>query len=199
MRSLYFSILPLLLTAAPSVTAQFTPQTTLPGWSPWMLVKDSTLPRYETGFSNADASQFSAWSLYCTEIATAAKQEATYWHRVSDFVGQIGTGYAGEGCVINNELYGSSPMEAIKTGLKPPVCLQITADVGNGLVLRREPNTRSDRLQVLPNGSTVQVDSLPALQEDDTKRQWLYVNRPQAGWVSAAARLGDHINLRLCR
>ena len=204
MQSLCYSLFSLLFSAtligaALPAAAQFNPQETLPGWSTWMATDGQTDGGYETGFSNGDALQQSAWGLYCTDQATEAKVEPTYWYRVSDLVDLIGTGYAEEGCLINGDLYTSGPLVAVKTGLNYRACLRVQADVGHGLVLRREPRMTSDRLGVIPNSATLYVDSLPyALQPDDTGRQWLRIDRPQPGWVSVTAQLGKHVNLRLC-
>lgn len=193
------AISPLLLTAALSAAAQFNPQATLPGWSPWQPAEQPFPFGYETGFSNGDALQSSAWGLYCTERATEAHTTATYWHRVSNLVGLIGTGQAESGCLINGEMISSGAFVAVKSGLGENVCLRVAADIGNGLVLRQRPSTTSARLRVLPNGTSVRVESLPhALQADETGRQWLYLSRPQPGWVSAAAQPGAPVNLHLC-
>ncbi|MEM8640009.1 MAG: SH3 domain-containing protein [Cyanobacteria bacterium P01_G01_bin.54] len=173
---------------------------TVPGWSPWRQETDDVTVTYQAGpFSNGDALALSSWGLYCTEQAQAINREASYWFRFDHLIQQLGTGYVENGCLINGEMYTSGPLVAVNVALNNQACLQVNADIGNGLVLRKEPSTSSEVLGILPNGTTVGVESLPhAIYTDQTGRQWLRVDQPQFGWVSAAARAGAYINLQRC-
>jgi hypothetical protein len=83
--------------------------------------------------------------------------------------------------------------------LNNPVCLQVQANDGEGLVLQDAPHTFGEPIETFANGSMIYVDSLAfALQSDEVGQYWLYFNRPQAGWVLATAYLGAPINLSLC-
>ena len=198
--------LPLLLALNLPAFAQ--PREVEPGWSPWQPEEEPSPVPFSTGFSNADASVYGSWGMHCAEQASAAKTEPTYWYRLDELVTSIGTGYADQACRINEDaFYRTGPVVAIRTDLTTPVCLHVNAARGNGLVLRDEPDIEGKRLAALPNGSTVEITSLPhSLMADGARRQWLSVrwqwlpiSRLEYGWVLARAQPGEPINLRLCK
>lgn len=195
------AIAPSVSRAAPSFLPlqPFDPQDTLPGWSAWHPWGDHPI-EFSTGFSNSEASHISNWSASCTARAKAANTEATFWSRTSDLVEALGTGLAEYGCVVDGQLASAGVQPAVRSDVEGKgACLQVNADVGNGLALHPEPSQTSPRLRVLPNGSTVSLENrLYALTKDNNDRMWLKIDRPQPGYISAAARAGEHINLRLC-
>lgn len=193
-------VLALLGTISPSQGVANPLAETVPGWSPWQQETDEVTASYQAGsFSNGDALALSSWGLYCTEQAQATNSEATYWFRFDNLIQHLGTGHIEHGCLINGEMYTSGPLVAVNAALNHHVCLEVNADMGKGLILRKEASTSSEVLRILPNGTTVGLASLPhSTYTDQTGRQWLRVDQPQFGWVSAAAQAGAHINLQSC-
>lgn len=79
------------------------------------------------------------------------------------------------------------------------LCRQVRSSVGaDGLVVRREPNTSSDKVGKVFPGDEVSLTNPQEIQWDSQNREWVRITSPSSGWVSNGFPHPGEINLQNC-
>ena len=110
--------------------------------------------------------------------------EAPYWFRLNNLVGQIGTGTVEFGCWQNGKLITSILNTAVNTQVGDVHCLRVRVPTGEDLRIRAEPGLQGKIIGSVGNGKTVKPDSFPATIVQVNGRNWVAIEAPKRGWIS---------------
>ncbi len=168
-----------------------------PGWTVWRPKSEIPKADFSSGFSNLELGGYMDFENACTQDSGVPKEEISYWFRLTHSLNRIGTGKVEYGCWVKGRFLHKFPSTAIKSSLKNVTCLRVNSPIGNGLVIRSQPQRNSSRLGVVANGQTVTPDGFPPVILGGKPRNWVAITAPIKGWVSDGSPTSRG-NLRLC-
>lgn len=169
------------------------------GWGEWKPLSEVSTASFTAGFSNRELGGYLDFQNACQEATGKPEDAINYWFRLNRLVEAIGTGTVEYGCWQDGEFLSTFTSTAIRTDIETVDCLEVNSAQGNGLVVRDEPKTASQRLGVVVNGSTVHPRNFPALIVHRQQRDWLRIEQPITGWVSIGIVPEEFLNLKLCQ
>jgi hypothetical protein len=179
----------IVLTNAPPVqSTEFDPNLTSPatepGWGRWQPKTMLDNAGFSAGFSNTELGGFLDFQSLCSQALGVSMDEAPYWFRLSNLVGQIGTGTAEFGCWQDGKLIASILNTAVNTQVGDVNCLRVRVPTGEDLRIRAEPGLESKIIGFVHNGKTLKPDSFPATIVQANGRNWVAIEAPKRGWIS---------------